>query len=251
MPLIDFSRGIRNPRQLKATLSVVSSPDGPYDDQGQVGGTWIYAYRSGSLEGDNTKLRRAYELGVEIILFRKVAANIYHPIFPMRVIHDDRGARVFTIAMADIAEAVETQQPTALERAWAERLVRSRVHQPEFRRAVLDAYRFQCAICRLRHQDLLDAAHIIADSEDWGDAVVSNGMALCKIHHAAYDRNLIGVTPEYQVQVTDRVLKEKDGPMLLHGLQEMHGITIAYPSRIVDRPAKERLARRYAEFQRA
>ena len=50
---------------------------------------------------------------------------------------------------------------------------------------VIEAYRTHCAFCRLRHQGLLDAAHITADIEDSGEPVVSNGISLCKLHHAA------------------------------------------------------------------
>ena len=69
--LIDTSKGIWNPRDLVATLSIVSSPDGPYDDQQLSGGRFRYDYRAGSTDGDNTKLRRAGELGVPLIWLRK------------------------------------------------------------------------------------------------------------------------------------------------------------------------------------
>ena len=44
---------------------------------------------------------------------------------------------------------------------------------------------WRCALCRLRHQELLDAAHITPDSEAEGEPLVSNGVVLCKLHHAA------------------------------------------------------------------
>jgi len=46
-----------------------------------------------------------------------------------------------------------------------------------------------------------------------------NGLALCKLHHAAFDANIIGVTPDLEVTVRLDVLQEIDGPMLQHGLQ--------------------------------
>ena len=61
-----------------------------------------------------------------------------------------------------------------------------RLHQPVFRAQVLQAYG-ACIICRLKHVDLLDAARILSDA-DGGQPVVTNGLAMCKIHHAAYDR---------------------------------------------------------------
>src|SRR5699024_11802790 len=70
--LIDRSRGIWNPRSLSATLSIVSSPDGPYADEAVTEGLFRYDYRSGTTQGDNTKLRRAYELDLPLILLRTI-----------------------------------------------------------------------------------------------------------------------------------------------------------------------------------
>jgi predicted restriction endonuclease len=50
----------------------------------------------------------------------------------------------------------------------------------------------KCAVCSLRHGELLDAAHIIGDGKPDGIPIVPNGLSLCKIHHAAYDTNLLG-----------------------------------------------------------
>jgi putative restriction endonuclease len=50
---------------------------------------------------------------------------------------------------------------------------------------------------------------------------VPNGLALCKIHHSAYDVNILGVSPDYRVHIRSDVLREHDGPMLRWGLQEM------------------------------
>ena len=113
---------------------------------------------------------------------------------------------------------------------------------------MLHAYASACAVCRLRHTELLDAAHIIGDAEQGGDPIVPNGMALCKIHHAAYDRNFMGITPQYRVQINARLLNEVDGPMLKHGLQDMHGASITVPRRAAVRPDPERLRTRYDQF---
>jgi len=97
-------------------------------------------------------------------------------------------------------------------------LVRQRIHQQAFRERVVAAYRSQCAMCRLRHASLLDAAHIVPDSEE-GEPKVSNGLALCKLHHAAFDGFLVSVTPDYGIQVRTSVLEEEAGPILEHGLE--------------------------------
>jgi putative restriction endonuclease len=103
----------------------------------------------------------------------------------------------------------------------------------------------------LKHTQLLDAAHIISDSKPNGDPVVPNGIALCKIHHAAYDRNLMGIRPDYQVVINSELLAEIDGPMLKHGLQEMHGKQLQLPRRPAAHPDKDRLEARYSEFRSA
>jgi putative restriction endonuclease len=246
--LMDTSKGIWNPRDLNATLSIVSSPDGPYDDREVEGGLFRYDYRAGSVEGDNTKLRLAKQLGLPLILLRKIE-GAYVPIFPVFVIDDDMDRHQFVIAVDEALRILtRPSELSPLERRYAEQLTRRRLHQAMFRGIVIRAYEVRCAVCRLRHGDLLDAAHITADSHDEGLAVVTNGLSLCKIHHAAYDRQLLGITPEFRVEINRALLDEVDGPMLKHGLQEMHGETIQLPRRPSEHPDRDRLAARYALF---
>ena len=78
--------------------------------------------------------------------------------------------------------------------------------------------------------------------------MVSNGLSLCKLHHAAFDRHFLTVRPDYRIEVRQSVLDEEDGPMLLHGLKEMHERQILLPSQVGLQPDRERLASRYATF---
>jgi putative restriction endonuclease len=117
-----------------------------------------------------------------------------------------------------------------------------------FRERVIRAYRERCALCSLRHQELLDAAHITPDRDPEGEPVVSNGVALCKLHHAAFDRFFFAIRPDYTIEVRQSILVEQDGPMLVVGLQQIHEKRILLPRRPVDRPDPSRLERRYAEF---
>lgn len=250
--VIDRSRGIWNPRDMDATLAVVSSPSGPYDDRSVGGGLFRYDYRAGSIRGDNTKLRRACELGVPIILIRKIDPGIYVPIFPVYVVGDDQAARQFVLALDESLRFLrDPLNPTVAERSYAERVVRQRLHQPEFRGRVLRAYGTRCAVCTLKHGRLLDAAHIVGDREDGGDPVIVNGLSMFKIHHAAYDTNLLGVSPDYVVYINRELLDDHDGPMLRHGLQEMNGRELTVPLQRADRPDCDRLALRYNCFRTA
>lgn len=233
---------------MDATLSVVSSPNGPSADREIEGGLFHYSYREGSINGDNANLRRAFELEVPIILLRKVRDGVYLPYAPVYVVADLVEQREFLLALDESVRFLGLGRPDAPERRYAERVVKQRLQQADFRGRVIAAYQTRCAICRLRHGELIDAAHIIADHDEGGLPAVSNGLALCKIHHAAFDMNMLGISPDYIVRVDRKLLEEVDGPMLRHGLQEMHGTSLTVPVRRQDRPDRDRLERRFTEF---
>ena len=81
---------------------------------------------------------------------------------------------------------------------------------------------------KYRRDETTDAAHIVPDSEN-GTPIISNGLPLCKIHYAAFDQNIFGITPDYIVKTRDDVLNEIDGPMLKHGLQGFNNQRIYVP----------------------
>jgi putative restriction endonuclease len=249
--LIDLNRGIRNPVQLAATLTIVSKPDGPYDDVETADGRLRYAYRAGDANrGDNRKLRRAAELQVPLILLRWISDGVYVPVFPAYVTRDVPKARFVEIALAESLRYLPVGE-SELERAYADRVTRQRLHQAEFRARVLLAYKTTCAMCHLRHAELLDAAHITADSTAEGLPRVSNGLSLCKIHHAAFDQHFIGVRPDLIIEVQPRLLREIDGPMLQHGIQGLEGQRLLVPTSRTSRPDVARLETRYDEFRAA
>ena len=76
-------------------------------------------------------------------------------------------------------------------------------------------------------------------------------MALCRIHHGAYDYGILGVDPDYRVHLRPDVLEEHDGPMLRHGLQELHGSRIQTPRKAEHLPNRDYLAERFARFMAA
>jgi putative restriction endonuclease len=123
--------------------------------------------------------------------------------------------------------------------------------QQGFRERVLRAYQEQCAICRLRHDELLEAAHILPDGHPKGEPIVPNGLALCALHHAAFDGNILGIRPDFVVEVRLDILREKDGPMLQHGLQGFQGLSILKPRSRALWPRVDFLSERYEELRRA
>jgi putative restriction endonuclease len=79
---------------------------------------------------------------------------------------------------------------------------------------------------------------------------VPNGIALCKLHHAAFDRHILGVRPDLIVEVRKDILEEVDGPMLRFGLQEIAGTKLGVPGAERLRPRTAFLEERYEMFRR-
>jgi len=153
---------------------------------------------------------------------------------------------------AIIGASAQATVPAAPERRYALREVKARLHQASFWDAVLAAYGGRCAISHLPEPRLLDAAHIVVDQhEQLGQPVVSNGLPLTKLHHAAFDANLIGIDPDFGIHVSDRLLEIHDGPFLELGLKTIVGTKIELPRRREDWPDRERLALRFEHYKKA
>lgn len=255
--IIDTSKGIWNPQSYSATLTIVSDPDSEYDDGDHGDSLYRYSYEKRPAHqdprgGSNAKLREAMRLGLPIIMLRKVAPGRFVPIMPVYVVKEEPEHRRFLLALDESLRFLpDPAHLTDDQRRYAERVVRQRMHQPEFRARVLTAYESRCAVCVLKKVPLLDAAHITADSSAQGLPVVTNGLALCKIHHAAYDEHILGISPDYVVHINGEVLSEVDGPMLKYGLQQMNGRELFVPHRRTDQPDRDRLAERFTTFQAA
>lgn len=254
-----FQRGIYRSRQQvgQAALTLTTAPavpgkPRPYDDELDAATRAItYHYRAGAADQpDNRALRAAYAEQVPLVYFHGLAPSQYMVLQPVFVTNDDPTAGVVTLEVglpvADLRDHGLQSAPD--HRAYAMREVRTRLHQHRFRLDVLRAYRSSCAICSLREAALVQAAHIVEDPHESGIAAVVNGLALCAIHHLAYDRNLMGIDPEGVVHIDKRLLHEIDGPMLKTGLQGFHGAAIVRPRRKADHPDRDRLAMRYEHF---
>ncbi|HQU17047.1 MAG TPA: HNH endonuclease [Gammaproteobacteria bacterium] len=254
-------QGIFKPQVLpEIPLSITTVPSGPYDDGFSTENLLLYRYRgTDPRHRDNVGLREAMRQRIPLIYFHRVVEGKYLAVWPVFIVGDDPGRLTFKVEVDDVqyarrSLAAEPDGPmvrdeeSGIRRAYITATVRQRVHQRAFRERVLDAYRDQCALCRLRHEELLDAAHIIPDGEPDGEPIVPNGLALCKLHHAAFDRQFLGIRPDYVVEVRRDILEESDGPMLLHGLKEMHQLRLHVPRRATDRPSEMLLERRYKRF---
>lgn len=256
LTLIDTGRGIRKPRISRFALTIMTvhteaGRERPYDDVTGPDGLPRYKGRAGSGgRSENDGIRQAMAHHVPLIWLVGVAPGWFQAVFPVYVINEEPELDQFVLAY-DQAQRLPIPESPAEEvlRRYVERETLQRVHQPVFRSMVLRAYETRCSVCALTHRQLLDAAHIVDDREEQGVAAVRNGLALCKIHHAAYDAGILGISPDYQVAIREDILIEVDGPLLEHGLKGLHNHALmVLPKRRADRPDPELLEWRYQRF---
>ncbi|HUZ81700.1 MAG TPA: HNH endonuclease [Gaiellaceae bacterium] len=253
VPFLSRFKGIHRAaaQEGPAALSINTSASGPYDDE-EIADGFLYAYRSGSVDQpDNKALRAAFTLQAPLVYFVATRPGWYKPLYPCFVIADDPVGRRVLVSPGLMSGPVDEREPIRvddpLERKYAVRETRVRLHQARFRGQILVAYSNRCAICRLRETRLLDAAHIVGDLEQRGDPHITNGLSLCSIHHRAFDQDLVGVAADYKVHVARRLLDDEDGPML-DLLKTFHEKQIELPAKRVWQPDRDRLALRFERF---
>lgn len=263
VPLLS-QQGIFKPAVCRLPLSIRTTAEEegkprPYDDELDSDGWLHYRYRGTERSHrDNEGLREAWRTRTPLVYLYGVARGRYVPTWPVFIERDDPAALAFTVSvnphedeLSGAASLADVHDASIDLRRYATRTTVVRLHQQSFRTRVLEAYRECCAICRLNHEELLDAAHILPDGHPRGMPVVPNGLALCSLHHAAFDRNVLGISPDLKVEIRLDVLREVDGPVLEHGLQGFHGARLLEPKAPRLRPDREALAERYAIFRKA
>jgi putative restriction endonuclease len=258
VPLV-APNGIFKPQILKLPLSITTTVKGPYDDNYlEKDGFLHYRYRGDNPNHlDNVGLRKVFELNLPLVYLHGLQPGKYLAIYPVYIVGDDPTNLTFNVSVDDPLPAFaysessishQIAEVSDARHAYMTAIVKIRLQQRSFREKVLDAYRSQCAFCRLKHRELLDAAHIIPDNLPAGKSTIENGLSLCKLHHAAYDSFMIGVTPDYVIQIREDILEEEDGPVLQHGLKGLHQSRLILPSSKSHYPSRDALEWRYRRF---
>jgi putative restriction endonuclease len=262
IPLVNPQRGIFKPQQMRFLLSIKTvfpKPGGKvwYDDQREVhrqifesDETIDYAFMGQNPDAaDNQWLREAFENQIPIIYFLGIAPGRYQAILPAYISGWDPAALKARVVFGAPDQEALAPPENARERRYALRAIKKRLHQASFREAVITAYNGRCALSGLAEPRLLDAAHIVADKDELrGQPIVSNGIPLSKIHHAAFDAHLIGIDPDCRLHVSRRLLDLNDGPML-DALKRLDGGKLRSPIRPRDYPDRDRLALRFERFK--
>jgi len=154
--------------------------------------------------------------------------------------------------VADLTDATPEEETGLIESSTSPEELTRRVQLVEIMRAfrdarfrplVLQAYGSRCAICGTALK-LVDAAHIVPVSDPRGDDDVTNGLALCRLHHAAYDTGLIGVRSDYKIVLNSAAAKRLQQVRLDGGLREFRNALpeiIRLPTVAEVRPAPSKL----------
>ncbi|MBI3165484.1 MAG: HNH endonuclease [Chloroflexi bacterium] len=141
-------------------------------------------------------------------------------------------AQKFDRQIEDVSEVESFDLPkTGKER---DAIVKVRVNQSFFRRAVLAAYDFKCCITGLEIPDLLNASHIIPWSKDKSNQVnPRNGLCLNALHDRAFDRGLLTITPDLTIKISKSVKKIKASSACQDFLLKYDGLEISKPTRFL------------------
>ncbi|MCH8614050.1 HNH endonuclease [Arsenicicoccus dermatophilus] len=254
--LRDRQRGIRKPKELGSALSITTvwRPEGaarPYEDDLGSDGLVRYKWRGDDPDhAENRALRAAMRDQHPLIWFWGVGTALYKPIFPIFLVDEEPTHHQFVVALDGMQHLRPSESPVEeILRRYLRFETTRRLHQPVFRSMVMRAYENHCAVCSLRHPVLLDAAHIVEDKHELGAASLRNGLSLCKIHHAAYDSGILGVTPDFRVQIRADILDEVDGPLLEYGLKGLHGDELRFLPRLKrERPDPHLLQIHFEKF---
>jgi putative restriction endonuclease len=112
-----------------------------------------------------------------------------------------------------IESVVNTERKTVISQ------IARKYRENDFRRRVLGAYGHRCAMCAVQ-LELIDAAHIIPLAASNSTDETTNGIALCKLHHAAFDRNLISFDERYKIEVSEKETERLTNENRAGGLKE-------------------------------
>lgn len=134
---------------------------------------------------------------------------------------------------ADVADEV----PEVVEGKTVTAMVKIRVNQARFRRAVLASYNARCCISGLGVSQLLVASHIVPWSMDEKNRLnPCNGLLLSSLHDKAYDVGLITVMPDFTIRVAEQLNDASLDGFAKQTLKAFDGRSIRLPERFKPNP---------------
>lgn len=215
-----------------------------------------YSFRGDNpMHQDNQYLLRAYNDKIPIIYFIGIEGGNFLPEFPVYVESWNPQKLVAKINLNPLRKRqnlkIQFEDPllTHIERRYTHTTAKARLHQARFRTKVMQAYGSRCAISGFPEPSLIDVAHIVEDKNPkFGQPEVGNGLPLTKLHHAAFDANLIGIDAKYNLHVSKTLWDVKDG-QTLELLKSVQGTKLKLPRYKKHYPDPERLKYKFQQFE--
>lgn len=159
-------------------------------------------------------------------------------------LHGAMSATPITRAVLNRIDAATDSQIAAIadtKRRLVVANIKRRYREHDFRSRVLSAYSHRCAMCGIQLR-LVEAAHILPVAAQHSTDETNNGVALCAIHHKAFDANLVSFDEDFEIQVSEsRVheLAEQDLAARLDEFREALLPAIVLPADRRDFPATQ------------
>ena len=250
IPLISPAEGVFKPAGLnRGVLSLRSTLSSRYSDERLSDDRIWYDYSPREHRNDSIRANIENRIPVLYFLQIKEKPGVEYLVFaPVDVLEDDRSRRRFLLDLSPTAlyssSGIDTEIRETPERRYGVSQTRVRIFQAHFRKTVLEAYSSSCALCRLGERTLLDGAHLVPDREELGEPHITNGIALCAVHHRAFDAHFFGIRPDYRIEVFRERLAHPDAKAT-RILTDYDGREINKPRRDQDKPDKSLLEWRW------
>lgn len=256
------AQGIFKPRQmLHGALSIKTTMPRNgvhvYSDRANDDGTYRYSFEAGDPRGSRNKLLwQSYEFQLPFVYLYAVAPAVYSAIWPCFIADMELSpsGNYAVVVVGEKANDVTNRDniykhvPSLIESRYAVRETQVRLHQASFREQVLNAYGRKCAVTAMKQDKLIEAAHIVSDREIGEHQYINNGIALSRVHHKAFDSQLMGITPDYEIKINHELMGDLDNRFIEEAFLKQHGRKIAMPRQKSLRPNREFLEQRYIKF---
>ncbi len=254
--------GIFKPKQMSAALSIKTTVPRIgrsrwYRDQDLDSNldydTGLIRYdlaHGGPNNPTNQALLAARRRGAPLIYFMGLAPATYLPIFPIWI-KEFKQEEGYVLLTTDDFEVPGVRSSNIIRdsivASYSQTMTRTRIHQAKFSFRIKTAYQWRCAFSGLPVRELLVGAHIVPDAEG-GPPSIQNGICMSALHHLAFDRHLIGIDPDFRVQVSSQLHDQEDGD-LLAAIKDLDGTQLRLPREREDWPSRDFLEYRFVSFR--
>lgn len=254
--------GIFKPVQMDRVLSISTvmpraGRSVQYADQvagGSKDGMWLYDMRAlNPAHHQNQWLKTAWNEGLPLIYLRGLAPAVYLPLFPVYVTDWDAHAGQVRVALGlECTTRNDLVEPNLMGGSlprYTYRHMQDRMYVARFRVDVLKAYRNTCALSGLAQPQLVDAVTIAPHAS--GEAPdITEGLCMSRLHHAAFDANLLGIDPDGRVHVSEQLDAREARDPFVRSLTVLSGRRIEVPRALEHHPNRDLLAVRFEQFLR-